>query len=458
VIKGTALAGYLAQQPLNEYQPMHPEFSDEDIMALFEDKLEEEDKEKWATWFDGASNALGHGVGAALVFPDDQCIPFTARLGFNCTNNMAEYEACALRVQAAIEFCVKRLKVYRDSALVIHQLRGEWETRDHKLIPYQAYIKKLAEFFDDVSFHHIPREENQMADALATLASLFQLTPHGDLPYIEFWCCGKPTHCYLIEEKQDGKSWSFNIMRYVKNKEYPLEASDNDKRTLRRLAASFFSSGNVLYKRNHDIVLLRCVDAKEVERMIVEVHEGSFGTHANGHAMARKILRAGYYWLTVENDRCLHTRKCHKCQTFPDNVNAPLIPLNLMAAPWPFSMWGIDVIEAIEPRASNGHHFILVAIDYFTKWVTAASYANVTRKVVVRFIKKEIICRYGLSRKIITDNATNLNNKMMREMCKDFKIQHHNSTPYRPKMNGAVEAVNKNIKKIIQKMTVSYKD
>ena len=58
----------------------------------------------------------------------------------------------------------------------------------------------------------------------------------------------------------------------------------------------------------------------------------------------------------------------------------------------------------------------------------------------------------------MTDNATNLNNKMMKEMCEDFKIQHHNSTPCRPKMNGAVEAANKNIKKIVQKMTMSYKD
>jgi len=121
-------------------------------------------------------------------------------------------------------------------------------------------------------------------------------------------------------------------------------------------------------------------------------------------------------------------------------------------------MWGIDVIGAIEPKALNGHCFILVAIDYFTKWVEAASYASVTRSVVVRFIKKEIICWYGLPRKIITDNATNLNNKMMKGMCEDFKIQHHNSTPYRPKMNGAVEAAKKNIKKIVQKMTVSYKD
>ena len=114
--------------------------------------------------------------------------------------------------------------------------------------------------------------------------------------------------------------------------------------------------------------------------------------------------------------------------------------------------------QAIEPKASNGHRFILVVIDYFTKWVEAASYSNVTRSVVVRFIKREIVCWYGLPRKIITDNATNLNNKMMKEMGEDFNIQHHDSTPYRPKMNGAVEAANKNIKKIVQKMAVSYKD
>jgi transposase InsO family protein len=100
----------------------------------------------------------------------------------------------------------------------------------------------------------------------------------------------------------------------------------------------------------------------------------------------------------------------------------------------------------------------LVAIDYFTKWVEAASYSNVTKQVVARFIKKEIICRYGIPSKIITDNGSNLNNKTMKELCEDFKIEHHNSSPYRPKMNGAVEAANKNIKKIIQKMVKTYKD
>ena len=81
------------------------------------------------------------------------------------------------------------------------------------------------------------------------------------------------------------------------------------------------------------------------------------------------------------------------------------------------------MIGRIEPKASNGHRFILVAIDYFTKWVEAASYANVTKQVVVKFIKNNIICRYGVPSKIITDNGTNLNNDMVQALCEKFKIE-----------------------------------
>jgi len=116
------------------------------------------------------------------------------------------------------------------------------------------------------------------------------------------------------------------------------------------------------------------------------------------------------------------------------------------------------MIGRIELKASNEHPFILVAIDYFTKWVETSSYANVNKQAVVRFIKNHIICRYGVPNKIITDNGTNLNNKTMKELCDVFKIEQHNSSPYRPQMNGAVEDANKNIKKIVQKMVVTYKD
>ena len=118
----------------------------------------------------------------------------------------------------------------------------------------------------------------------------------------------------------------------------------------------------------------------------------------------------------------------------------------------------MDVIGPITPKASNGHRFIFVVIDYFTKWVEAVSYTSVTKSVVARFIKKEIIYRYELPERIISDNELNLNNEMVTEVGTRFKIRHHNSVPYRPKMNGAVEAANKSVKKIIAKATETYKD
>ena len=134
------------------------------------------------------------------------------------------------------------------------------------MVPYQAYIRELMELFDDISFHHIPKEENQMTDALAALSSMFKVSPHGDFPCIDIKCRVELAHCCLIEEHEDGKPWYFDIKRYIKDKEYPPEAFDNDKRTLRRLAASFLLGGNVLYKRNHDMVLLQCVNTKEAEQ------------------------------------------------------------------------------------------------------------------------------------------------------------------------------------------------
>ena len=99
-----------------------------------------------------------------------------------------------------------------------------------------------------------------------------------------------------------------------------------------------------------------------------------------------------------------------------------------------------------------------MAIDYFTKWVEASSYKSVTQAVVAQFLKHNIICRYGVSRELITNNETNLNGKMIQQLCQQFKIEHKNWVPYRLQMNGVVEAANKNIKKILVKMTNTYKD
>ena len=118
----------------------------------------------------------------------------------------------------------------------------------------------------------------------------------------------------------------------------------------------------------------------------------------------------------------------------------------------------MDVIGPVILKALNGYEYILVAIDYFTKWVEATSNKSVTQAMVAQFLKHNIICRYGMPGELITNNGTNLNGKMIQQLCQQFKIEHRNSVPYGPQMNGAVEVANKNIKKILVRMTDTYKD
>ena len=103
---------------------------------------------------------------------------------------------------------------------------------------------------------------------------------------------------FTAEEVADEKPWYHDIKHFLQTQEYPIGASKKDRNTLRRLAGSFFLNGNVLYKRNYDMVLLRCMDRHEEDMLMREIHEGSFGTHANGQSMSKKMLRVGYYCLT----------------------------------------------------------------------------------------------------------------------------------------------------------------
>ena len=100
---------------------------------------------------------------------------------------------------------------------------------------------------------------------------------------------------------------------------------------------------------------------------------------------------------------------------------------------------------------------MLVAIDYFTKWVEAQSYAKLTAKHVAKFLERTIFCRYGVPHEIISDQGTHFQAEC-EDLLAKYKIQHHKSSPYRPQINGAVEAANKNIKTIVRKMSKHYRD
>ena len=144
---------------------------------------------------------------------------------------MAKYEACVLGLQAAIEKKIKSLKVYDYSALVICQLNGEWETRDSMLVSYQEFIKKLIEQFKDITFKHLPWEENYLADALASLTTMFKVNANAEAQLVKLEVRESQAHYACIQEELDGNPWYHDILRYVKDQQYPDLANDNDKRT-----------------------------------------------------------------------------------------------------------------------------------------------------------------------------------------------------------------------------------
>ncbi|XP_052487963.1 uncharacterized protein LOC105771857 [Gossypium raimondii] len=245
-IKGSAIADFLASRALEDYEPLNFDFSNEDLMYVASTEENPQRDHEWRLNFDGASNAIGNGIGAVLVSPSGDHYPVASKLDFDCTNNMAEYEACIMGIHAAIERNIKVLRVYGDSALVIYRLKGEWETKDPKLISYRRLVLELVDEFDDITFSYLPREENQMVGALATLASMIQVNRLEVMRPIQMSIYETPAYCYNIEEEgKDDHPWYQSILQYVKNQEYPSQATENDKITLRRLAIEYVLDGEL---------------------------------------------------------------------------------------------------------------------------------------------------------------------------------------------------------------------
>ena len=139
------------------------------------------------------------------------------------------------------------------------------------------------------------------------------------------------------------------------------------------------------------------------------------------------------------------------------DTRVPPSELQALTSTWPFSVWGIDIIGKILPKSSSGHDYILVAIDYFTKWVEATSYVGLTAARVAKFIRSHIIYQYGVPHELISNRGAHFRGKVD-TLVQEYGIHHHRSSAYRPHTNGAVEVANKNIKRILRKMIMTYRD
>ena len=268
-----------------------------------------------------------------------------------------------------------------------------------------------------------------------------------------------PTYYCLIDDTEidNDLPWYHDIYHFLRLGIYPEVATAKDKRALRQLAARFMICGETLYRRSANKMLLLCLDRASVDRVMREVHAGVCGPHMGGHMLARKIMRTVYFWLTMETDCCQFVQRCPKCQIHGDLIHVPPLELHALTSPWPFSVWDIDIIGKISLKSSNGHEFIFVAIDYFTKWVEAASYARLTSSGVASFIRSHIICRYGVPHELISDRGVHFRAEVD-TLVQRYSIRHNRSSAYRPQTNGAVEVANKNVKRILRRMVETSRD
>ncbi|XP_058202819.1 uncharacterized protein LOC131317278 [Rhododendron vialii] len=142
LVKGRAVAEFLADHPVEGPEDVEFRFPDENVMATTNDV--------WTLHFDGAANQSGFGIGVLLISPDESHIPLAFKLNFEVTNNQAEYEACIVGMEAALEIGVQKLQVIGDSNLVVSQANGDWKVREDKLKPYYENLEGLIPQFSNL--------------------------------------------------------------------------------------------------------------------------------------------------------------------------------------------------------------------------------------------------------------------------------------------------------------------
>uniref|UniRef100_A0A2N9GJ69 Uncharacterized protein n=1 Tax=Fagus sylvatica TaxID=28930 RepID=A0A2N9GJ69_FAGSY len=192
-----------------------------------------------------------------------------------------------------------------------------------------------------------------------------------------------------------------------------------------------------------------CLAPDEASYVMREIHEGICGNHSGARALQKKIIRAGYYWPSMQTDACKFIQHCDKCQRFANLLHSPPMELVPMTAPWPFAQWGLDIMGPL-PIGRRQLKFLVVAIDYFTKWVEAEPLATITERNIQNFVWKTVICRFGIPRVLVSDNGKQFDNPRFRQFSQELGIHNHYSSPGHPQANGQVEVTNRSLLKLIK--------
>ncbi|GJX22925.1 reverse transcriptase domain-containing protein [Tanacetum coccineum] len=310
------------------------------------------------------------------------------------------------------------------------------------MIKYLEKVKSLVSGFASFSISQVPRSQNKKADALSKIAST------------SFAHLSKQVLVEILKEKSiqeeevmtmvegDRQTWMTPIIEYLK--EWTLPDDKREASKLRIKARLYEFLEGVLYRRSFLKLWLRCVEPLQADYVIREIHEGSCSMHAEPRFMVAKAMRLGYYWPTMHRDAWEMIRTCNDCQIHRPMPRNPQQPLTSITAPCPFYKWGIDIAGPF-PKRPGKVKFLIVAMDYFTKWIEAKAVATITGNQVKKIVWDNIICRFGLSGEIVSDNGKQFSDNPFKDWCDKLNITQRFASVKHPQSNRLEERANRSL-------------
>ncbi|GJR88385.1 reverse transcriptase domain-containing protein [Tanacetum coccineum] len=406
-IKGQILADFIVERPEEE--------SPDELMAEPEVL-----PEPWTLFTDGSSCVDGSGAGLILTNPEGAEFTYAMRFRFEATNNEAEYEALIAGLRIAEQMGVKNLQANVDSRLVANQVNGSYIAKESGMVQYLNKVKTLAKSFKEFSIKQIPRSENKKADALSKIAStsFAHLNKQVLVEELKEKSINEKEILDVVEE--EGNTWMTPICEYLTKEILP---EDKKKaRAVRRKAARYAMINGTLYKKSFLGPWLWCVGPLQANYVLREMHEGSCSMHSGPRFVVAKVIQIGYYWPTMHMDARNLIRECNDCQIHRPVPRNPQQNLTPITSPWPFYKWGIDIAGPF-PEGPGKVKFLIVAIDYFTKWIEAKAVVTITGNQVKKFVWDNIVCRFGLPGEIISDNGKQFRDNPFKDWCEKLCIR-----------------------------------
>ena len=148
-------------------------------------------------------------------------------------------------------------------------------------------------------------------------------------------------------------------------------------------------------KKSFNLPYLRCLRPNEAQYALREIYKGIYSHHMGDRSLSYKALRQGYYWPMIKRDSANFVQKCDEYKRFAKTTHQPLEQLSSFMALWSFVQWDLDILGPF-PLAKAQKKFLIVACEYFTKWVEAEVVAIITQKSVEKFLWENIVCRFGI--------------------------------------------------------------